>query len=136
MLRARMLPKPSRHWWRWLRINLMRSETAMTDNETRRFPDILQVLPISPGIALGPVLLLKSVSEPGGYARKIEKEQVAHERQRLQEALDAAEGEIDELYKQVARTVGLAEAEIFSAQKLMLRDPDLLEAVEALMKIG
>jgi phosphoenolpyruvate-protein phosphotransferase len=105
----------------------------MTDNETGRLSDILRVLPISPGIALGPVLLLKSASEPGGYARRIEKEQVAHERQRLQAAIDAAEGEIDELRRQVARNVGSAEAEIFSAQQLMLRDPELLDEVEALM---
>jgi phosphoenolpyruvate-protein phosphotransferase len=105
----------------------------MTDNETGHPSDILRVLPISPGIALGPVLLLKSASGSGGYARRIEKEQIAHERQRLQAAIDAAEGEIDEIRRQVARNVGLAEAEIFSAQQLMLRDPELLDEVEALM---
>jgi phosphoenolpyruvate-protein phosphotransferase len=105
----------------------------MTDDEIDPFPDILHALPISPGIALGPVLLLKSVPAAVEYSRKVEKEQIAHERQRLQEAIEAAEGEIDALHQQVARNVGSAEAEIFSAQKLMLRDPELLDEVEALM---
>jgi phosphoenolpyruvate-protein phosphotransferase len=64
---------------------------------------------------------------------RVEVEQIADERQRLQAAIVAAEDELDKLYAQVARTVGQAEAEIFLAQKLMVRDPELLDEVEELM---
>ena len=95
----------------------------------------LRVLPISPGIALGPVRLLDRSEEPRTHqhVRSIQADQLVHERQLLQQALSAAEGELDELHARVASTVGQAEAEIFTAQKLMLRDPDLLDEVEALM---
>lgn len=104
----------------------------MTDDRTSRPPEILRVLPISPGIALGPVLLVDSAETPRGHAR-IENEQLEGERQRLQTAINTTETEIDDLYQQVTQNVGQSEAEIFDAQKLMLRDPELLEEVEALM---
>ncbi|HEX7737449.1 MAG TPA: phosphoenolpyruvate--protein phosphotransferase [Ktedonobacteraceae bacterium] len=98
--------------------------------------ELLRVLPISPGIALGPVRLLDSQETPRegqSVDSQILPDQLASERQRLQQTLSAAEAELDELHERVVRTVGQAEAEIFTAQKLMLRDPDLLDAVDELM---
>lgn len=91
------------------------------------------MLPISPGIALGPVHLL---DHPDAQHEREYREagELANERQRLQAALSAAESEIEALRARVARSVGKVEAEIFTAQKLMLRDPDLLDEVEALME--
>ncbi len=96
----------------------------------------LRVLAISPGIALGPARLLdqsEETREKPYVASHIRADQLTGERQRLQTALTAAEAEIDELHARVARSVGLAEAEIFTAQKMMLRDPDLLEEVDSFM---
>src|SRR5437879_594624 len=96
----------------------------------------LRVLPISPGIALGPVRLLDrpdETSETQHADIHIQAEQLASESQRLQQILSAVEVEMDDLHARVARSVGQAEAEIFTAQKLMLRDPDLLDEVHALM---
>src|SRR6266700_173327 len=85
----------------------------------------LHVMAISPGIAIGPVLLYKTVS-PAIEMTKISPRQVEVEQQRLQWALDAAIGELRELSEHVAQTVGRGEADIFEAQQLMLQDPDLL----------
>jgi phosphoenolpyruvate-protein phosphotransferase len=96
----------------------------------------LRVLPISPGVALGPVRLLdlpEEAQEAPAADTHIQAGQLANERQRLQRILNDVEAEMDELHERVARGVGQAEAEIFTAQKLMLRDPDLLDEVEALM---
>src|SRR5258707_4433353 len=92
--------------------------------------------PISPGVALGPARLLDRAGEAsqGSHAGvHIEPGRLASERQHLQDTLTVAEAELDGLHTRVASTVGQAEAEIFTAQKLMLRDPDLLDAVDALM---
>src|SRR5258708_7676245 len=104
----------------------------MADDEREQERAPLRALPISPGIALGPVRLLDIIRASSGRER-VEVEQIADERQRLQAAIVAAEEELDKLYAQVARTVGQTEAEIFVAQKLMLRDPELLDEVEELM---
>lgn len=107
----------------------------MADTTSSR-PTPLRVLPISPGIALGPLRLLDCLEEPSEEPQADSHIQPAHldsERQRLQQVLNAAETELDELHERVARTVGQAEAEIFTAQKLMLRDPDLLAVVDELM---
>ncbi|HEY0755176.1 MAG TPA: putative PEP-binding protein [Ktedonobacteraceae bacterium] len=96
----------------------------------------LRVLPISPGIALGPIRLLDRIEEsrvPQPERSHIQAEQLTGERQILQQALATAEVELNDLYERVTDTVGQAEAEIFTAQKFMLRDPDLLDEVEALM---
>jgi phosphoenolpyruvate-protein phosphotransferase len=85
----------------------------------------LHVMAISPGIAIGPVRLYKTIS-PAVEMTKIRPDQVEVEQQRLQRALDAAIGELRELSEQVAQTVGRNEADIFEAQRLMLQDPELL----------
>jgi phosphoenolpyruvate-protein phosphotransferase len=85
----------------------------------------LPVMAISPGIAIGPVRLYKTIS-PAVEMTKIRPDQVEVEQQRLQRALDAAIGELRELSEQVAQTVGRNEADIFEAQRLMLQDPELL----------
>jgi phosphoenolpyruvate-protein phosphotransferase len=85
----------------------------------------LHVMAISPGIAIGPVRLYKPVSLRVEMT-KISPGQVEVEQQRLQQALDAAIGELRELSEHVAQTVGRGEADIFEAQQLMLQDPELL----------
>ena len=95
----------------------------LSENSSPMSP--LHVMAISPGIAIGPVRLYKTVS-PAVEMTKIRPGQVEVEQQRLQWALDAAIGELRELSEHVAQTVGRGEADIFEAQQLMLQDPDLL----------
>jgi len=94
----------------------------------------IQVLGISPGIATGPVWLYRerSSTEPGQVVR-INPNQVETEQQRLQDALDAAISELNEVSERVAKTVGQNEAGIFAAQQLMLQDPELLEEMQELI---
>jgi phosphoenolpyruvate-protein phosphotransferase len=80
---------------------------------------------ISPGIAIGPVRLYKAASSSVAMM-KISPNQIKAEQQRLQQALDAAIGELRELSEHVAQTVGRNEANIFEAQQLILQDPELL----------
>jgi phosphoenolpyruvate-protein phosphotransferase len=84
------------------------------------------VVPISPGIAIGPARIYRSAG-PVVVDTKILPHQVEAERQRLQEAIAAALQELQELQRHVAKTVGRNEAGIFEAQQLILQDPDLLE---------
>ena len=93
----------------------------------------LRVLPISSGIALGPVCLLDRMSRQHSPSFIFRPTSSRVNASLLQQTLDVVEREIDALYKQVASTVGQHEAEIFRAQKLMLRDPDLLDSVDELM---
>jgi len=92
----------------------------------------LHVMPISPGIAIGPVRIHRT-SISNLEITKIHPRQVEVERQRLREALDEAIGELGELSAHVAKTVGQQEADIFEAQQLMLQDPELLTESEHLI---
>ncbi|MBX5455847.1 MAG: phosphoenolpyruvate--protein phosphotransferase [Thermogemmatispora sp.] len=97
----------------------------------------LRVVPLSPGLALGPVWLYRSPalqqqSQPQPTAadkgRRLTPEQVAEEQQRLRTAVEQAVAELQALTAQVARTVGKEEAAIFEAHQLILQDPEILDA--------
>ena len=85
-----------------------------------------RVMPISPGIAIGPARIYRAAS-PAVIATKIASHQVEAEQQRLSAAMAAALQELQELQARVAKTVGRNEAAIFEAQQLMLQDPDLID---------
>ncbi len=85
-----------------------------------------RVMPISPGIAIGPARIYRTAS-PALIATKIAPHQVEAEQQRLSAAIAAALQELQELQAHVAKTVGRNEAAIFEAQQLMLQDPDLID---------
>lgn len=104
----------------------------MTLDKAGQQAEFLRALPISPGIALGPARLLDVLQSKRAFLQ-ITADQLPRERERLQNALSSSANELDRLYAQVARTVGQAEAEIFAAHKMMLNDPELLEAVQALL---
>src|SRR6266516_6258510 len=87
---------------------------------------------ISPGIAIGPVRLYKAASSSVAMM-KISPNQVKAEQQHLQQALDAAIGELRALSEHVAQTVGRGEADIFEAQQLILQDPELLTETTGLI---
>lgn len=92
----------------------------------------VQVLAISPGLAIGPASLLTKQTIIV-TASSIAVEQVDAEQQRLQSALNSAFAELYALQTHVEETVGGNEAAIFEAQQMMLEDPDLLAEVQALI---
>ncbi len=90
------------------------------------------VVPISPGIAIGPARIFRAVA-PAMQNTRILSQQVEAEQQRLQEAIAAASQELQKLQAHVAKTVGQNEAAIFEAHELIVQDPDLVEeALEAI----
>jgi phosphocarrier protein FPr len=80
-------------------------------------------LAASPGLAIGPLLLLRQ--------RKIVVERTAkdpaREQERLREAIAAARSELQDLYTDVKAKSGAAGAAIFLAHAEFLADPDLID---------
>ncbi|HEX2909529.1 MAG TPA: phosphoenolpyruvate--protein phosphotransferase [Chloroflexia bacterium] len=93
----------------------------------------VEALAISSGIAIGPARIYTRVPDRQIENVKISPDNLASEQQRLDKAMQAAVAELAELTKQVARTVGAEEAQIFEAQQLMLQDPDLLAQTRQLI---
>ncbi|WP_376793909.1 phosphoenolpyruvate--protein phosphotransferase [Thermogemmatispora sp.] len=99
-------------------------------------PAPLRLVPLSPGLAIGPVWLYRSPAlqqqaqpqaAPTGASR-LTPDQVAEEQRRLRAAVEQAVAELQTLTAQVARTVGKEEAAIFEAHQLILQDPEILDA--------
>jgi multiphosphoryl transfer protein len=83
----------------------------------------------SAGVALGPALLYTSgtITLSEIELHSIPVNQIATEEQRLHGALTSAAEELHLLAQTLENSVGQAQAAIFDAQALMLRDPALLE---------
>lgn len=87
--------------------------------------------PVSPGLALGPAHLFEATRlEAESYAVEDPDAEV----DRLQAALATAEEQLARLQEQAESEVGPEEAEIFEAQRLYLKDPDLLEQIKGTIR--
>lgn len=101
-----------------------------TQTETR-----FHGLAISGGVALARTCLFRHDHrvEPPDY--RVEGEGIDREKERLKMAVAASIEHVESLRQTVAERVGAAEAEIFTAQRLILEDPvlerQLTEAIEA-----
>ena len=84
----------------------------------------------SAGVAVGPALLYSSgaITLSEVEQRSISADQVVAEQERLRGALTNAAEELHSLALSLESSVGQAQAAIFDAQALMLRDPALLES--------
>lgn len=85
----------------------------------------------SPGIGIGKIFLFKEVK------LEIEKQNVEDfnlELERFSNSIEKAKVEIDVLYDRTVKDVGEDEAEIFSAHKMMLEDPEFIKGVEEKIK--
>ncbi len=92
---------------------------------------ILKGFPAAPGIVIGPGYFHhKSVVAP--IRERIEDSDF--ELKKLSGALSQAETEIAELAQRALENVGKKAAAIFNAQEMMLKDPDLIEAVKRLVQ--
>lgn len=85
-------------------------------------------IPASPGIAIAPVALYRPQLPPI-ITRPVE--DTAAEWLRLEEAIAAAQMEINTIYQQSLAQIGASEAAIFEAHLLILQDPALLQSVHA-----
>lgn len=93
----------------------------------------LEGIAASPGLCAGRAVLVECVDvEHAG--RGISPKEVEGEIERWAEALETASKELAEIEQDVARKLGQAEAEIFGAQAMMMRDPTLGEAVQRMIR--
>ena len=86
-------------------------------------------LPISEGVALARVNVLEAVPRDAVPFYVVGKARAPQEKARLQAALEKAAQELDGLVAEVTERIGLAQANIFVAQKMMLVDPVLVDAM-------
>ena len=84
----------------------------------------------SPGVATGPVLLLRQ-NRPNIRRRPITPDQIPGELDRLEVALLRTRQQIVEAQERLASSVGKAEAAIFEAHLLVVEDPTILQGVKA-----
>ncbi|MFO7681644.1 MAG: phosphoenolpyruvate--protein phosphotransferase [Chloroflexota bacterium] len=84
-------------------------------------------IPASPGVAIGPVYQYRP-RLPEVQSRQISDK--AGEWQRLETAVNQSRAEIQTLYTQAVRQIGVQEAAIFEAHQLFLTDPTLLDAAK------
>jgi len=82
-------------------------------------------LAISGGVALGRTCLFRQSRHNPQVANQVSIEGPDHEQERLREALDQVAAGLETLGRVVADRIGPAEAEIFAAQRSILRDPSL-----------
>ena len=87
----------------------------------------MQGIGTSPGIGMGQVFLYV---KPEIKVEKKQNQAIEEEIQRLNEALEIAKEEIDNLYRITMDTIGEEEAEIFSAHKMMLEDPEFISGIK------
>ncbi len=86
----------------------------------------MNILGISPGIAIGKVFIYR---EPKVTIDKKQVENVEHEINRFQEALNESINEIEKVHYMVLKNIGEDEANIFSAHKMMLQDEEFIHKV-------
>jgi len=91
-------------------------------------------LPISGGVALGKVCLFRERRHDDIPEIRLGDHQTTSERTRLDVALLAAVGQLDQVIRDVAERVGKPEAAIFSAQKLILQDRALIDEMKQLIE--
>lgn len=81
----------------------------------------------APGIGIGKAFVFKN---PEIIVEKKQVEDLDKEIKRLKEAVKIAGNQIDTIYESAIDEIGEEEAEIFSAHKMMLEDPEFLEDIE------
>jgi len=90
-------------------------------------------IPASPGIAVGPVHLLRW-EIPEVRHRIVSDEAVPGEIARLHDALDRAKARLSQIRDRVEHTAGAQEAAIFDVQRSILEDAELVTAIEDLIR--
>lgn len=91
-------------------------------------------LALSKGCAVGKVCMFNENRHKTMPMYKVEGTGHDLEVVRLKQAMDIARNQLDEIREKVEKSIGLAEAEIFVAHKMILEDPQLLEDITEAIK--
>ncbi|BFH61312.1 phosphoenolpyruvate--protein phosphotransferase [Paenibacillus azoreducens] len=86
---------------------------------------LLTGVPASPGIAIAKAYRLES---EGSVPQRKAVDDIAAEKKRLKEAVEAAKADIDRIREETLERLGPPKAEIFEAHLFLLEDPDLIDA--------
>ena len=101
----------------------------MSDNSQEGLKEIeLKGVPGSPGVAVGPVLLVKNEDERL-VERAINEEDIPREIARFEEALIATRHQVHEIQQKVSSAIGQESASIFDAHLLVVDDRSFVEEV-------
>src|SRR5947209_8525263 len=95
--------------------------------------EIKRGIPVSPGVAIGPALMLETESFRIPQ-RFVERDQAEGELRRLRQALAAAVEEARANQRAVADKLGSQYGAIFGAHALLMDDPTLGREIEALVR--
>ena len=95
---------------------------------------VLKGLKVSEGVSIAPVCLFNEHRHNNLPIYKVSKDSTKHEIVRFERAISIVEGHLDTLRKDIRNKVGEAEAQIFSAQKVILKDTSLKQEVVALIE--
>jgi phosphotransferase system enzyme I (PtsI) len=90
---------------------------------------IKQGIPVSPGVAISQAVILDAQDVPIPR-RHVPRGQIAHEKQRVTEALSKSCDDLQQLRAQAAASIGEEPARIFDFHLGMLRDPVLVQQFE------
>ncbi len=94
---------------------------------------LLRGIGVSPGTAWAPALMVR-LDIPDVPDRTVEADEVEHEVRRLHAAVRVVASQLGQLRTRVLNRAGEDEARIFDAQILMAQDPDMLAAVEGVIR--
>jgi phosphotransferase system enzyme I (PtsI) len=86
-------------------------------------------LPLSPGVAVARVCLFNEKRHTSLSVTNVTDKEVRSEGERFRKALSFVREKLTQLIREVKERVGKAEAEIFTAQKMILEDPALIQRV-------
>ncbi|MFH1800821.1 MAG: phosphoenolpyruvate--protein phosphotransferase [Candidatus Omnitrophota bacterium] len=86
-------------------------------------------LPLSPGVAVARVCLFNERRHVSLPISNVTDKEVRSEGDRFRKALSFVREKLAQLIKEVEERIGKAEAEIFTAQKMILEDPVLIQRV-------
>jgi phosphotransferase system enzyme I (PtsI) len=89
---------------------------------------IIRGIPASPGIAIGPAFLYQREEI---IIKTFPVEDPCVEWARFENAVNIASRQLDEVYDRAKTESGVEQAEIFNAQAMMLKDPELLHMVRS-----
>lgn len=103
-------------------------KTALGADPRENSQGAIAGIPVSPGIAIGPVVHYRSRLPK---VKTILVRDAQPEIKKFQAALTRAGQELERLKSQAAKKVGTTESAIFDAQKMFLDDPALLDGVQA-----
>jgi phosphotransferase system enzyme I (PtsI) len=88
---------------------------------------------VSPGIAQGRAVVV-ACARGVAPRREVRTEEVEAEVRRFQAALARAEAELLELFRAVGERIGTSQAAVLEAQRLLVRDPGLVERVVGIVR--